>query len=169
MGSKTQPFARATANLSFFNTDIKDFQAQVVNADVGVLRGYLASAEKVRVRGIELDGNVKVNDELTFYGAAALNDGRYISFPDAPPPLEETGGPQVKDISGSLIAGNFEVGAVVRRRVRDPSEFPKSDWEVLHFVGWQLPLCVFVQPERLALSRGWRVPVGEFENRVQVE
>ena len=104
-GVKTQPFARATANLSFFNTDIKDFQAQVVNADVGVLRGYLANAEKVRVRGIEFDGNVKVNDDLTFYGAAALNDGRYISFPDAPPPLEETGGPQVKDISGSSLPG----------------------------------------------------------------
>ena len=29
----------------------RDFQAQVVNADVGVLRGYLANAEKVRVTG----------------------------------------------------------------------------------------------------------------------
>src|SRR5688572_7476452 len=104
-GVKTQPFARVTANLTFFNTDIKDFQAQVVNANVGVLRGYLANADKVRVRGIEFDGNVKVTDDLAFYGAAAYTDGRYISFPDAPPPLEETGGPQVKDISGSPLPG----------------------------------------------------------------
>ena len=104
-GIKTRPFARVTANFTFFNTDIKDFQAQVVNADVGVLRGYLANAEKVRVRGIEFDGNIKVNEDLTFYGAAAFNDGRYISFPDAPPPLEDTGGPQVKDISGSSLPG----------------------------------------------------------------
>jgi len=104
-GIKTRPFSRVTANFTFFNTDIKDFQAQVVNADVGVLRGYLANAEKVRVRGIEFDGNFKANEDLTFYGAAAVTDGRYISFPDAPPPLEETGGPQVKDISGSSLPG----------------------------------------------------------------
>jgi iron complex outermembrane receptor protein len=29
---------------------------------------------------------------VTFYGAAAYTDARYISFTDAPPPLEETGG-----------------------------------------------------------------------------
>ena len=38
---------------------IKDFQAQVVNAGVGVLRGYLANAEKVRVRGVEFDGSAQ--------------------------------------------------------------------------------------------------------------
>ena len=41
----------------------------------------------------------------SFYGAAAYTDGRYVSFPDAPPPLEDTGGPQVKDISGSVLPG----------------------------------------------------------------
>jgi iron complex outermembrane recepter protein len=104
-GLKTEPRSGATANLTFFNTDIKDFQAQVVNADVGVLRGYLANAEKVRVRGVEFDGTARANERLSFYGAAAYTDGRYISFPDAPPPLEDTGGPQVKDISGSLLPG----------------------------------------------------------------
>jgi iron complex outermembrane receptor protein len=84
---------------------VKDFQAQVVNADVGVLRGYLANAEKVRVRGVEFDGNAQVNENLSFYAAVAATDGRYVSFTDAPPPLEETGGPQVKDISGSVLPG----------------------------------------------------------------
>ena len=87
------------------DTDIKDFQAQVVNAGVGVLRGYLANAEKVRVRGVEFDGSARVNSHLSFYGAAAYTDGKYVSFPDAPPPLEDTGGPQVKDISGSDLPG----------------------------------------------------------------
>jgi len=104
-GFKTEPFARMTANINVYNTDIKDFQAQVVNADVGVLRGYLANAEKVRVRGIELDANTRVRDHLSFFGAAACTDGKYVSFPDAPPPLEDTGGPQVKDISGSPMPG----------------------------------------------------------------
>jgi len=105
VGLKTEPLPGVTANLTLFNTDIKDFQAQVVNADVGVLRGYLANAEKVRVRGVEFDGTARASERLSFYGAAAYTDGRYISFPDAPPPLEDTGGPQVKDISGSVLPG----------------------------------------------------------------
>jgi iron complex outermembrane recepter protein len=92
-------------NLTAFNTGIKDFQAQVVNANVGVLRGYLANAKKVRVRGIEIDTSARPHRSLAIYGAAAYTDGRYLSFPDAPPPVEDTGGPQVKDISGSVLPG----------------------------------------------------------------
>ena len=105
VGIKTNPFTGVTANFTAYDTDIEDFQAQVVNAGVGVLRGYLANAERVRVRGAEFDGNARVNRSLTFYGAVAYTDGKYISFPDAPPPLEDTGGPQVKDISGSVLPG----------------------------------------------------------------
>jgi len=105
VGIKTTPLKGVTANFSVFDTPVKDFQAQVVNAGVGVLRGYLANAEKVRVRGVEFDGTAQVNRNLSFYAAAAYTDGRYISFPDAPPPFEETGGPQVKDISGSTLPG----------------------------------------------------------------
>ena len=105
IGVKTEPFARVTANLTVYDTEIKDFQAQVVNASVGVLRGYLANAEKVRVRGAEFDGNAAIGDNLSVFAAAAYTDGKYVSFPDAPPPLEDTGGPQVKDISGSVLPG----------------------------------------------------------------
>jgi len=104
-GVKTEFRPGYTANVTFFNTGIDDYQTQVVNAQVGVLRGYLANAEKVRVRGAEFDGNARINKRLSFYGAAAYTDGIYVSFPDAPPPLEETGGPQVKDISGSVLPG----------------------------------------------------------------
>ena len=105
VGLKTEPLPGVIANVTFYDTDVKDFQAQVVNAGVGVLRGYLANAEKVRVRGAELDVSASAGRHLTLYGAAAYTDGRYISFPDAPPPFEETGGPQVKDISGSDLPG----------------------------------------------------------------
>ena len=43
---------------TIFDTRIDDFQAQVVNAGVGVLRGYLANAERVRVRGLEIDASL---------------------------------------------------------------------------------------------------------------
>jgi iron complex outermembrane recepter protein len=105
VGVKTEPRPGATANFTVFNTGIKDFQTQVVNAQVGVLRGYLANAEKARVRGAEFDSTLRINRRLSFYGNVAYTDGIYVSFTDAPPPLEETGGPQVKDISGSVLPG----------------------------------------------------------------
>jgi len=104
IGFKTELVRGVTANLTVFNTAIKDYQAQVVNASVGVLRGYLANADRVRVRGVELDGNARFK-RISLYGAAAWTDGRYVSFPDAPPPLEETGGPPAKEISGSGLPG----------------------------------------------------------------
>src|SRR4029079_19045653 len=104
-GLKTEFHKGITANVTVFDTEIKDFQAQVTNASVGVLRGYLANAEKVRVRGAELDASARLRDAATVYTAIAYTDGVYVSFPDAPPPLEETGGPQSKDISGSVLPG----------------------------------------------------------------
>jgi iron complex outermembrane recepter protein len=120
-GVKTEPFRGGTANFTVYDTEIEDFQAQVVNASVGVLRGYLANAEKVRVRGVEFDGSARVNRRLSFYGAAAYTDGRYISFPDAPPPLEDTGGPQVKDISGSLLPGVSKWAGSFGAEIANPS------------------------------------------------
>jgi iron complex outermembrane receptor protein len=105
VGVKTEPFRGVTANLTAYDTEIKDFQAQVVNASVGVLRGYLANAQKARVRGVEFDGRARLGRKVSVYGAAAYTDGVYVSFTDAPPPLEDTGGPQVKDISGSVLPG----------------------------------------------------------------
>src|SRR6185436_11640256 len=104
-GIKTTPFKAVTANLAIFDTEIRDFQAQVTNGSVGVIRGYLANAERVRVRGAEFDGSARVGQHLSLYGAAAYTDGRYITFRDAPPPIEDTGGPQFEDISGTLLPG----------------------------------------------------------------
>jgi iron complex outermembrane receptor protein len=105
IGLKTEPLPGLTANIAAYDTEIKNFQAQVTNGSVGVIRGYLANAEKARVRGAELDGNARVNGSLSFYGAAAYTDGTYVTFKDAPPALEDTGGPQFEDISGSLLPG----------------------------------------------------------------
>jgi iron complex outermembrane receptor protein len=104
-GVKTQPFRGVILNVTAFNTAIKDFQAQVTNGSVGVIRGYLANAEKVRVRGAELDANARLNRRWSAYAALAYTDGRYIRFADAPPPLELTGGPQFVDASGTVLPG----------------------------------------------------------------
>ena len=119
VGLKTELLRGVTANLTAYVTRIDNFQTQVTNASVGVLRGYLANAEKVRVRGAELDAHARLNANLSFYGAAAYTDGQYVAFPDAPPPLEETGGPAFKDISGSVLPGvskwAFSVGGEYAR------------------------------------------------------
>jgi iron complex outermembrane recepter protein len=105
MGLKSTPSSSAFFNFSMFNTTIKNFQTQVQAADLSLNRGYLANARKVRVRGAELDGKFRISENLTFNAALAYNDGIYVSFINAPPPLEETGGPTFKDISGEQLPG----------------------------------------------------------------
>ncbi len=106
VGVKTTPTSRSMVNLVFHHTEIKDFQTLVQTAEVGVNRGYLANAERVRVYGLELDANVRASRFLSFNGALTYTDGKYITFKNAPVPLEETGGPSAfKDISGSDLPG----------------------------------------------------------------
>lgn len=106
IGVKTSPFKNSIFNLTFFNTDIKDFQTNVQAAELGVNRGYLANADKVRVRGAELDASFVINSHVTINGAATYTDGKYVKFTNAPLPLEETGAPVAfKDVSGTELPG----------------------------------------------------------------
>ena len=111
LGIKTTPIDRATLNLTFHSSDIKDYQTNVQSPELGVNRGYIANAEKVNVKGIELDANMKLNKHFSFYGAGAYTDAKYVRFANAPLPLEETGltvnNVQVafKDISGGDLPG----------------------------------------------------------------
>ncbi|MPR36208.1 TonB-dependent receptor [Salmonirosea aquatica] len=106
VGVKTRPLPQATLNFTVYNTDIQDYQIQVQTAELGVNRGYLANAERVRVTGAELDGNIRVNEHLSVNGAVAYTDGKYISFTNAPVPLEEVGGETAfKDVSGGALPG----------------------------------------------------------------
>ena len=93
LGLKTQFLdRRATVNLSAFWTEIEDYQATVTNGQLGVLRGYLANAGKVRTRGIEIDSAFRPTSRLSLYANAAFTDARYIRFVDAPCPPELSGG-----------------------------------------------------------------------------
>ena len=106
IGVKTRPTPQSTFNVTIYNTDIKDYQTQVQTAEVGVNRGYLANAEKVSVQGLEVDGNIKIGNHLSINGAVSYTDGKYVSFINAPIPLEETGGESAfKNISGGALPG----------------------------------------------------------------
>ena len=91
IGAKTTPIDNLTLNITFHNSDIKDYQTNVQSPELGVNRGYIANAEKVNVKGIELDATLRANQYFSFYGAAAYTDAKYIRFKNAPLPLEETG------------------------------------------------------------------------------
>jgi len=98
LGLKTQFWdRRATLNLAAFRTDIEDFQAQVVNGQTGVLRGYLANAEKVRTQGFEWDLSLRPSPRFNTYVSGAYTDATYVRFPDAPCPPELSGGTTVAE------------------------------------------------------------------------
>jgi iron complex outermembrane receptor protein len=111
IGVKTRPANNFTLDLTLFNSDIKDYQANVQSPEIGVNRGYLANAEKVNVKGLELDASLLAGEHFSFTGSLAYTDARYVKFTNAPLPLEETGqtkdGQQVafKDISGGELPG----------------------------------------------------------------
>jgi iron complex outermembrane receptor protein len=111
LGIKSTPFNNTTLNLTVFKTDIDNYQTLVQSEDPTLNRGYLANAEKVRVRGFEADSRITVSQYLSFNAALTYNDGKYISFKNAPLPLEETGlkvnGVSIysKDVSGGNLPG----------------------------------------------------------------
>lgn len=105
-GVKSNPTKGSTLNLVLHNTNIENYQTLVQTAEVGVNRGYLANAEEVRVLGLELDGSIRLNSSISVNGALAYTDAIYVSFSNAPVPLEETGGELAfKDISGGRLPG----------------------------------------------------------------
>ncbi|MFZ4456949.1 MAG: TonB-dependent receptor [Bacteroidales bacterium] len=113
LGIKSSPTANSTLNVTVYNTDINNFQTLVQSPDITLNRGYLANAEKVNAKGVEVDGDVKVNKFISFFGSVSYTDGKYVSFTNAPLPLEETGLKAAdnvtsiysKDISGSELPG----------------------------------------------------------------
>jgi iron complex outermembrane receptor protein len=123
IGFKATPTPGSTANLTFFTTEIDDFQTQVTNSQLGVARGYLANAERVRVRGAELDGNVNIGASFALRGALSYTDAVYVSFGDAPPPLEGTGGPSSVDASGGRLPGVSDWAASIGTEYRRVANF----------------------------------------------
>ena len=93
LGLKTQSAdRRATINIAAFWTEIGDYQATVNNFQTNVLRGYLANADKVRTRGVEIDTAFRPTARLNVYANGAYTDATYRRFRNAPCPPELSGG-----------------------------------------------------------------------------
>ena len=83
---------RATLNLAAFRTEIRDYQATVINGEFGVLRGFLANADKVSSQGVEADFSIRPSERFNAYVSGAYTDAQYDRFVDAPCPPELSGG-----------------------------------------------------------------------------
>ncbi len=149
LGLKTQlADNRVTANFSAYWTDIKDYQATVTNGQLGVIRGYLANAEKVRVRGLEADFSYRPTESLSLYVNGAYTDHKYVRFVDAPCPPELSGGttvaagqtpsapgtpgglsPAFCDISGQWLPGISKLAASYGAEYHTPTQVLGRDGE----------------------------------------
>jgi iron complex outermembrane receptor protein len=106
-GVKAQFWDRkATFNLSAFRTDIGNYQALVTNGQLGVLRGYLASAEAVRSQGFEWDFSLRPSQRFNAYLNGSYLDATYRKFVDAPCPPELSGGGNGTPVSAPGVPGN---------------------------------------------------------------
>ena len=131
VGVKTSPFRNSIFNIAAFRTDIKDFQTNVQAAELGVNRGYLANADKVRVQGVELDASFVVSSHLTINGAATYTDAIYEKFTNAPLPLEETGAPvSFKDVSGTDLPGASRWAGSLGGELSDNARFFRNAGKV---------------------------------------
>jgi iron complex outermembrane receptor protein len=139
IGLKSTPRQGLTANVSAYNTDVKDFQTQVLVP--GNPRPVIASAPKVRVRGLEFDGRAELTESFSLLASLAYADGRYVRFTNAPVPLELTGytrtnGQPEVDVSGKRLPGiskwTGSLGAEYRRSARflgrDGEVYAGGDW-----------------------------------------
>jgi iron complex outermembrane recepter protein len=133
-GIKTSPTKRAIINIVGYYTDVEDYQTLVQDPSPALLRGYLSNAEKIRVTGVEFDGSIKISKHFSFYGAAAYTEGKYVTFTNAPLPLEEVGsrnedGSSVpfKDISGEVLPGISKWAGNIGGEFSTPVQFFGQD------------------------------------------
>ncbi len=146
IGAKTQFWDRkATLNVTGFWTSIKDYQALVNDGQNSTLRGYLANAGEVRVRGIEADFSIRPSERLSLYVNGAYTDHEYVEFTNAPCPPERSGGstvgngqpgvpgqpsPIACDISGQWLPGISNWAFSFGGEVNQPVSLFGKDGEV---------------------------------------
>ncbi len=94
LGLKTSYFEKAmVANLTFFRTDISDFQDRSFDG----LSFLTSNAGKLRQQGIELDFNATATDNFTISGGLGYLDSEFLSYPNA---SSLPGGTVSQDLTG---------------------------------------------------------------------
>jgi iron complex outermembrane receptor protein len=119
-----------TFNLAAYATTIEDFQANVVDAGPGALRGYLANIEEVEVKGVEFDLTLAPVSGFSGYATLAYTDGEYVSFRNGPCPLERVSASTTScNLSGKSLPGVSEWAGALGGEYRWPTSFAALDGE----------------------------------------
>jgi iron complex outermembrane receptor protein len=107
IGVKNQLFDNGLVlNVDIFNTEVKDYQVNVVDSGPGALRGYLANIPKVKSRGVELDASFAPFENFSGYLSGAFTEGKYAKFANGPCPLELIkNSTSACDLSGKPLPG----------------------------------------------------------------
>ncbi len=105
VGLKTDMFAhRLVLNVDLFRTDVRNYQANVLEEVNNQVVQLLTNAGRARTQGVEAEATWHPVRALTLHGFVAYNDAKYLSYANGPCPLEITGRPTC-DLSGKPIAG----------------------------------------------------------------
>ena len=113
LGIRTQFFdRRVTFNVTLFDTNYRDLQAQSIETLADGTSNYrLTNVGRLNTKGIELEGSLRVSDDLNFNGAATYLDATYSSFDAAQCyPLQtqangcRPGSPASQNLTGTRVA-----------------------------------------------------------------
>ena len=112
IGGRTQFFdRRLTLNLTLFNTDYTNLQAQTIETLADGTSNYrLTNVGGLRTRGVEVESSARLGQYLNVSGAVTYLDAKYTSFPVAQCyPLQTaaqgcTGSPARQNLTGMRVA-----------------------------------------------------------------
>ncbi|MEI9996970.1 MAG: TonB-dependent receptor [Rhizomicrobium sp.] len=96
---------RLIANLNLYWNDISDYQASSAVTTGPTTKIFLANAARVRQRGVELETTYSLLDNLTISLSGAYNNATFVSYDDAPAPIELTNVTKSVDLSGYQLPG----------------------------------------------------------------
>lgn len=98
---------RLVINLAAYSTQVRDFQATIVDSSQTVaLRGYLSNIPMVRVKGFEVDATAQIKRGLQLRGSVAYGEGTYTDYPAGPCPLEvQSSSTAACNLTGLRLAG----------------------------------------------------------------
>ncbi len=83
-GIRTQFFGRRmTFNVTYFDTNYKDLQAQSIETINGTSNYRLTNVGGLNTKGLEFESAARITHDLTISGAATYLDATYTSFPVA--------------------------------------------------------------------------------------
>ena len=109
---------RLIANVDGFWTDDSNYQTTIIDPTRNN-QSYFANVGKVRTRGFEADLRGTVGSWLSLYASGTYDDARYVSYANAPCPIEVTG-QTLCNMSGQQLPGTSKWAGAAGGEAKGP-------------------------------------------------